>query len=94
MAGKLFDKDIMGVTCGFNQPSQLKPVIGMRLYQQKCCQLKERQRKWDRMKEDWQTSTGQVYSLLTSSHSGSISENIFKIYLKSVVKDLNDQRAQ
>ena len=22
VAGKLFDKDIMGVTCGFNQPSQ------------------------------------------------------------------------
>ena len=34
VVGKSFDKEIMGVTHGFNQPSQQKPGIEMGLYQQ------------------------------------------------------------
>lgn len=34
--------EIMGVTHGFNQPSQLKPGIGMGLNHQKHCQLVKR----------------------------------------------------
>lgn len=57
VARQSLDKEIMGATHELNQPSQQKPGVEMKLYQEKHYQLGlEKQRKWDEMKEGVQTS--------------------------------------